>query len=138
VFRVLAILLAAYVGVVVAFEVLVVTLGRRQVARGVEPGEAWLVIGTTDAQGTTETVVAGVESAGQLYVSANHWPRSWYHRVVANPDVEVTRAGERREYRAVPVTGAERERVARDYSLPFAIRLLTGFPPRSFLRLDRR
>lgn len=133
-----AILLVAYVGVVIAFEALVVTLGARQAARGLQPGEDWTVIGTTAANGRVETVVAGVESNGQLYVSANHWPRGWYHRALENPEVDVTRAGERLAYRAVPVTGAERERIIRDYSLPWVIRFLTGFPPRSFLRLDRR
>jgi hypothetical protein len=38
----------------------------------------------------------------------------------------------------VPISGEERDRVARVYSLPFAARLLTGFPPRAFLRLDPR
>ena len=41
-------------------------------------------------------------------------------------------------FRAVPVTGAERDQISRDYSLPFWVRLLTGFPPRSYLRLDPR
>jgi hypothetical protein len=133
-----AILLGAYVGVVVAFETLVVIMGARQATRGLQPGEDWIVIATSDARGSTETVIAGVESDGQLYVSANHWLRGWYHRAVENPDVDVTRAGERLTYRAVPVIGAERKRVARDYRIPWAVRFLTGFPPRSFLRLDRR
>jgi hypothetical protein len=134
----IAILLGAYVGVVIAFATLVVIMGARQATRGVQPGEDWIVIATTDANGSTETVVAGVESDGQLYVSANHWLRGWYRRALENPDVDVTRAGERLTYRAVPVSGAERERIARDYHIPWAIRFLTGFPPRSFLRLDRR
>ena len=134
----IAILLGTYLGVVLAFELLVVTMGARQASRGVQPGEDWIVITTSNANGSAEVVVAGVESDGHLYVCANHWPRGWYRRVVENPDVDVTRAGERLAYRAVPVTGAERERIARDYPLPFAIRFLTGFPPRSFLRLDRR
>lgn len=84
-----------HVGIVIAFETLVVTLGARQAARG------------------------------------------WYRRVLQNPDVKVTRAGEPLRYVAVPVLGKERERVAGDYRLPWAVRFLTGFPPRSFLRLDR-
>lgn len=134
----LAIVLATYAGVVVAFETLVVIMGARQAKRGVQPGEDWIAIATTDANGSTETVVAGVESDGKLYVSANHWLRGWYRRALENPDVYVTRAGERLGYRAVPVSGEERERIARDYHIPWAIRFLTGFPPRSFLRLDRR
>lgn len=133
----LGILLGAYLLLVVAFELLVVVMGSRQAARGVEPGEDWLVITTTDASRSSDTVVAGVESGGRLYVAANHWPRGWYRRAIANPDVQVERGGKRLACRAVPVTGEERERIARDYSLPWAIRLLTGFPPRSFLRLER-
>jgi hypothetical protein len=134
----LAIVLAVYLGLVVAVECLVVTLGKMQAARGVQPGEDWLVITTTDAEGNKDVVVAGVESGGHLYAAANHWPRSWYKRVIENPDVEITRAGERAPYRAVPVVDDERIRIAGDYSLPWVVRLLTGFPPRSFLRLDPR
>ena len=134
----IAILFGIYVGVVVAFATLVVIMGARQAARGVAPGEDWIVIAISDANGSTETVVAGVESDGQLYVSANHWLRGWYRRALENPDVDVTRAGERLPYRVVPVIGVERARIVRDYRIPWAIRFLTGFPPRSFLRLDRR
>jgi hypothetical protein len=116
----------------------VVIMGARQAARGIRPDEAWIVITTTDGNETRDAVVAGVESEGQLYASANHWPRGWYRRVLAHPDVEVTRAGERRPCRAAAVHGEERERIARDYPLPWVVRFLTGFPPRSFLRLDPR
>jgi hypothetical protein len=137
--RWIAIALAAYVASVVAFESLVGFMGSRQAERGVEAGEDWLILTTRDAGGArSDTVVAGVESGGRLYVSANHWPRRWYHRAVANPEVEVVRKGTRTGFRAVPVIGAERDRVVRDYTLPWAIRLLTGFPPRSFLRLEPR
>jgi len=137
--KVLVIALAAYLGVVVAFESLVGFMGQRQANRGLHPGETWVIVTTRDADGTTKnTVVAGVESGGQLYVAANHWPRAWYNRAVANPDVEIARAGEKGARRAVQVTGPERDQIAKDYELPFAIRFLTGFPPRSFLRLDPR
>jgi len=136
--QLLAILLGTYLALVVAFEALVVIMGKRQVARGIAPGESWLLITTTGDSGSTDTVVAGVESGGQLYVAANHWLHGWYDRALANPDVEIRRAGERLAVRAVPVTGEERARIARDYRLPWAIRFLTGFPPRSFLRLDPR
>ena len=96
------------------------------------------MITTKDAGESSDTVVAGAESAGRLYVSANHWPRGWYQRAVANPEVEIVRGGEKTARHAVPVTGAERDQIARDYPLPVWIRLLTGFPPRSFLRLDPR
>ena len=134
----ITVLIGAYVAIVTAFETLVMVMGARQAARGLQPGEDWLVITTSDASGGKETVVAGVESDGQLYVSANHWLRGWYRRALENSDVDVTRAGEQLPNRATPVAGAERERIVRDYPLPWAIRFLTGFPPRSFLRLDRR
>lgn len=135
--KLLAIALAAYLGLVVAFESLVGVMGQRQASRGIQPGEGWLIITTTSADGTAKnTVVAGVESDGKLYVAANHWPRAWYDRAVENPDVAVVRDGEKSARRAVPVTGPELDRITRDYALPWAIRFLTGFPPRSFLRLD--
>jgi hypothetical protein len=135
----LAIGVCVYLVLVVAVESLVGFMGRRQAERGVQPGEDWLVLTTTDAEGARrDTVVAGVESEGHLYVSANHWPRGWYHRALASPEVEVVRGGARAAYRAVPVTGHELTRIVQDYPLPWAIRFLTGFPPRSFLRLDPR
>ncbi|MGH9884855.1 MAG: nitroreductase/quinone reductase family protein [bacterium] len=135
----LAIALVAYVGLVVAFEGLVGFMGKRQAERGVQPGEQWIVITTTDTAGAThDTVIAGVERDGQLYVSANHWPRGWYTRAVAHPDVEVARGPEKKPYRAVPLEGEDRTRIAAQYELPWFIRFLTGFPPRSFLHLDPR
>ena len=136
--RWLVIALAIYAAIVVSFETLVVVMGKRQATRGLQPDEKWLMITTSDARGKNDTVVAGVESAEHLYVSTNHWPRGWYDRALQNPDVEVTRAGETKPYRAVPVTGEERARVEQDYHLPWIVRFLTGFPPRSFLRLDPR
>ena len=57
-------------------------------------------------------------------------------RAVKCSSVTITRAGTRTAYRAVPVAGDERDRAARDYALPWPVRVLTGFPPRAFLRLD--
>ncbi|HEU4429457.1 MAG TPA: nitroreductase/quinone reductase family protein [Myxococcota bacterium] len=137
--KLLAIALVAYLGVVVGFESLVAFMGRRQAEAGLEPGDEWIVITTTDANGSAkDTVVAGWESGGRLYVAANHWPRAWYRRAIAQPEVEIARGGRRSARRAVRVEGEERERVAREYGLPLAIRALTGFPPRAFLRLDPR
>jgi hypothetical protein len=137
--RRLAIALGAYIALVIAFESLVGIMGQRQAASGVGPGESWIVITTTDVDGAPrKTVIAGVESGGQLYIAANHWPRAWYDRAVANPDVEIARAGEQLARRAVPVTGEELARIEEAYRLPLAVRFLTGFPPRSFLRLDPR
>jgi len=126
----IAILLAAYVGVVVAFESLI---GFFQPA-----DESTLVITTTDGDGAHDRVVSRLESDGKLYVAANHWPRAWYERAIADPEVDATVADETRGYRAVPVTGDEHDRIGRQHGLPFVFRVLTGFPPRRFLRLDPR
>jgi hypothetical protein len=140
VIAVLAIAFGGYVALVVTVESLVGVMGKRQAERGLQPGESWLVITTTgDDASTNNTVVAGVVSEGKLYVSANHWPRAWYRRALRNPDVEVERGGEKTPHRAVPVIAEEeRARIARDYRLPLFLRFLTGFPPRSFLRLEPR
>lgn len=127
---------AGYLGVVVAFESLVGYMGRRHARRGVQAGDTWLLITATVDGEDRSVVVAGVESAGRTYVAANHWPRTWYRRVVENPDVRVTVQGRQAVHRAVPVSGDERSRIAREDRLPPIVRFLSGFPPRAFLRLD--
>ena len=125
----IAILLAAYVALVVAFESAIGFLQPQS--------EATLVITTTDASGATrQRVVSRLDSAGQMYVAANHWPRAWYNEVLQHPDVQVTQAGTTAAYRAVPVTEQEYERVNTEHALGLGIRILTGFPPRRFVRLD--
>jgi hypothetical protein len=129
--RIVAIAFLVYVGIVVAFESL---LGFFQPRAG-----STLVITTFDEAGAAhDRVVARLESDGQLYVAANHWPRAWYRRALAHPEVRVALDGVTGEYRAVPVTGAERDRVDRENHLPLPFRILTGFPPRHFLRLEPR
>jgi hypothetical protein len=126
-----AIVLLAYIGIVVAFET---SIGILQPDSG-----STLVITTFDPDGAAhERVVAKLESDGHLYVAANHWPRAWYKRALANPDVAATIDGQKRDYRAVPVASPEHERVDSENSLPAAFRVVTGFPPRYFLRLDPR
>jgi hypothetical protein len=129
--KIAALVVLVYVGIVVAFESLI---GYFQPAAG-----SILVITTLEADGTShDRVVSRLESDGQLYVAANHWPRAWYSRALENPDVQVTLDGEKGDYRAVPVTGAEHDRVDGDNSLGLVFRILTGFPPRYFVRLDPR
>jgi hypothetical protein len=131
VLKIAAIAVLVYVGIVVAFESSIGILQPRDAST--------LVITTFDADGTAhERVVSRLESDGHLYVAANHWPRSWYRRALANPQVQVTLDGEKGDYRAVPVTGEEEGRLAREKPLGPVIRFLTGFPPRRFLRLDAR
>lgn len=129
--KILVILALAYVGVVIVFETL---LGIFQPRSG-----DTLIITTFDEDETAhDRVVSRLESDGQLYVAANHWPRAWYHRALENPDVVVTLDGETSDYRAVSVEGVEHERVDRENALPLVFRILTGFPPRYFLRLEPR
>ena len=129
--KIVAIVVLVYLGIVVAFESLI---GYFQPTPG-----STLVITTFDADGTPhDRVVSRLESGGQLYVAANHWPRAWYNRALENPEVHVSLDGQKGDYRAVPVTGVEHDRVDSENSLGVVFRILTGFPPRYFLRLDSR
>ncbi|MCH2171832.1 hypothetical protein MK489_13695 [Myxococcota bacterium] len=129
--KLVAILFVAYVGIVVIFESLI---GYLQPA-----SESTLVITTTDDDGTrSERVVSRLESQGKLYVAANHWPRAWYNRALENPNVLITMDGEKANYVAVPVSGQEHDRVDAENSLGTMFRVMTGFPPRYFVRLDPR
>jgi len=129
--KIIAIVILVYVGIVVAFESLIGYF---------QPSPASTVVITTfAADGTShDRVVSRLESDGQLYVAANHWPRAWFNRTLENPEVQITLNGEKRDYRAVPVTGVEHDRVEAENSLGVAFRILTGFPPRYFVRLDPR
>ena len=62
--------------------------------------------------------------------------RGWYKQALENPSVQVTVDGVKGAYIAVPVTSEEHDRVDRENSLGMVIRVLTGFPPRYFVRLD--
>ena len=129
--KIVAIVAVAYLGIIVAFESL---LGYFQPAGG-----STLVITTFDGDGAPhDRVLSLLESNSQLYVAANHWPRAWYNRVLEKPEVQVTLDGEKDDFRAVPVTGVEHDRVAGDNNLGVGFRILTGFPPRYFVRLDPR
>ena len=129
VIKALAIALVAYALVVVVFESL---LGYFQ-----PQSEQTLTITTFDANGDAhDRVLTGLRSGGQSYVAVNHWPRAWYHRTLDNPNVRITQDGETADYMAVLVSGEERSRVEADYPAGLVFRILTGFPPRHFLRLD--
>src|SRR6266436_8304862 len=106
--KIIAIAVLAYVAIVVAFESL---LGFTQPTAG-----STLVITTFDKDGTPhDRVVSRLETDGHLYVAANHWPRSWYHRALQNPEVQATVDGKKGAYRAVPVTGMEHDRVESEH-----------------------
>ena len=127
--RRLALVLATYALIVIGFESMIGVL---------QPApDGTLVITTADAEGTrNDRVLAKLESGDQLYIAANHWPRAWYEQALENPEVQVALDGKASSYRAVPVSGEEQARVDADNRLPVAFRILTGFPPRRFLRLD--
>ena len=125
----IALLVLIYIGIIATFESL---LGYFQPA-----GQSTLVITTADEDGTRhDRVLARLQSNGQLYVAVNHWPRAWYGRALENPSVQVSVDGVTGAYLAVPATDEEHDRVNREHSLGIVFRILTGFPPRHFLRLD--
>jgi hypothetical protein len=129
--KVLGIAAIVYVGIVVAFES---AIGVLQPQSG-----ATLVITTFGADGDKhDRVVSRLESAGKLYVAANHWPRAWYERALANPEVQATIDGQQSDYTAMRVEGVEYDQVNGAHALPLVFRLVTGFPPRKLVRLDPR
>ena len=129
VIKIAGVVLVSYVLIVVAFESLI---GYFQPEA---PGT--LVLTTVGEDGAAaDRVLEALESDGRLYVAVNHWPRAWYRRVLANPGVQVTRDGGKRDYVAVPVADEEHARVDRDHPRPLAFLFVTGFPPRRIVRLD--
>ena len=127
----IAIALSVYIVVIATFESLI---GFFQPAGGTT-----LVITTADRDGNTnDRVLARLDSDGKLYVAANHWPRAWYSQALENPKVEATFDGEKGAYLAAQVSKAEHDRLSSEHDTGFMFRVLTGFPPRYFLRLDPR
>ena len=127
----IGIVLISYIALVVVFESM---MGIFQPAGG-----NTLVITTVDEDGgSKDRVLAHLQTEGKSYVAVNHWPRDWYERALANPDVEITIEGETKPYTAVPVDDAEFARVDGEHSRGGVFLFLTGFPPREILRLDPR
>ena len=121
-------LIGIYIGLVVLFES---WLGYSQ-----PTNTNSLVITTFDSMEAKDRVLSAVNNDGKLYVSANHWPRSWYRQTLSNPNVEVLYKGEKKPYLAVPVEGEEHDRLMIEHAHPLTFRILTGFPPRYFIRFD--
>ena len=121
-------LVALYVGLVILFES---WLGYSQ-----PTNTNSLVITTFNDQEGKERVLSAVNNEGKLYVSANHWPRAWYRQALSNPNVKVVYKGEKNSYLAVPIEGKEHKKLMKEHAHPLTFRILTGFPPRYFLRLD--
>ena len=123
----LSVIFGVYVTFVVLFES--VYLGYFQPSFE-ESGIPMLLLTTTDADGeTSDRMLARFETDGKIYLSAHHWPRGWYHRARNNPAVQAQVDGITAAYTAVPISGAEFERVAADHPLPLPVRFLMGFPP---------
>jgi len=121
-------LLAVYIGLVILFES---WLGYSQPTNANS-----LVITTFDSMEAKDRVLSAINNDGKLYVSANHWPRSWYRQTLSNPNVEVLYKGVKKSYLAVPVEGEEHDRLMKEHAHPLTFRILTGFPPRYFVRFD--
>ena len=146
VFKWLGIVAVVYVVLVVLFES--VLLGYNQPSFEDEGGCSGLgqgcgipmiLITTTDDKGqSSDRMLARFNSTdGKIYVSAHHWPRSWYKEAIKNPNVNGEIVGEVKDYVAVPVEGDEFEMVARGFPLPLPAKIMMGFPPkRQILRLD--
>ena len=121
--------LLAYAGLVVAFES---ALGFFQ-----PEDESTFVITTTDEDGvSTDRVLVRNLSGGRLYAAANHWPRSWYNEALENPRVKATVDGVTADFIAVRVDEEEHRQVDAENANGIALRILFGFAPRRFLRLD--
>lgn len=119
----------AYVVVVAGFET---WLGYSQPS-----GKSTLVITTEDSSGTQgDRVLSRLDSQDKIYVSANHWPRRWYRQAMRRPNVEIDTGDGKRPYVAVPVIGDEHDRLLSEHPHTLGFRLLTGFPPRFFVRLE--
>ncbi len=89
-----------------AYLFLVLTLngvaGVVQPELGAGSGEGVLRTFSDDGE-AYERRLAVVDDAGVLWLASVQHFRRWYHRAIANPDVELVRDGEVRRYRAVPV-----------------------------------
>lgn len=76
-----------------------------------ESGEV-VVLETRDAEGAHETRVWVVDDAGSAWLRTGDEKAAWLARLRTNPEVAVTRGGQRGEYRAVPVDDpATRDRI---------------------------
>ena len=96
-----------------------------------------LVLTTTDEDGNEyERLLGRMEIGGVLYLVSNNWLRRWYYRAISHPDAAVTIDGKRMAFTAVELDATDHERLVDKYPMPTWMRILAGFPPRRFLRLD--
>ena len=129
--KVAAIMLAVYIGIIAAAGAYVAYFQPNM------PGV--LVLTTVDTEGKVyDRLLGRFEVDGAYYLTANSWPRRWYNYAITEPNVEVTVDGKRIPFTAVRVEGAEHQRLVEEYPMPLWMRILAGFPPRRFLRLEPR
>ena len=127
--KIIAIFFLCYVTVVAIFESLLAYF---------QPTNSQTLKIITYAEGEPKTrVVNKLYSDEALYVAANHWPRRWYYEAIKNPKVGIKLNDEIIFFRAIPTNLLEDEKVSIENPLPLSFRLLTGFPPRKFLRLEK-
>jgi len=129
--KIALLLVAVYIGIVVIFESM---LGYFQ-----PETQTTLIIKTQNSNGqTSNRVLQQLTSDGQIYVAANHWPRAWYKDALAQPDLMATINGVTASYHVTAVSDAEHERLSSEFAPSIWFKVLTGFPPRRFVRLDPR
>ncbi|MEM1436771.1 MAG: hypothetical protein AAGG11_22170 [Pseudomonadota bacterium] len=129
-FKRLIVLLLIYVGIVVVFESLIGVLQPQS-------DNTMVLTSAADGGATLNRVVTRIEVDGRLYAAVNHWPRAWYGQVLEDPEVNIAMEGASAPYRAANVTDpAEFAAVQAARPLGMVIKLLTGFPPRRFVRFD--
>lgn len=127
--KIIAFAVSAYICIVAAMGALVA------IVQPTMPGV--LVLTTTDAEGREyERLLGRMEIGGVLYLVSNNWLRRWYYRAISHPSVAVTVDGERIAFTAVELDATEHERLVDKYPMPTWMKILAGFPPRRFLRLD--
>ncbi len=130
------------VGLVVVYALLV-TAFETWLGYSQPRGEDNLLITYTGNDGAEQQRVLSLfQSQGELYLAANHWPRGWFTTVKQNPDVHIEFSGDRAgltgDYLAVTIGDDDHDRVLQDNPLPLFARVLMGFPPREFVRLEQQ
>jgi len=71
-------------------------------------GQEVVVLRTSDTQGHARETRAWIaDHEGALWIEAANPEREFYHHIVANPEVELRRAGEWRRYHAVALATPE-------------------------------
>ena len=126
--KIVLILIGLYAASVALFESL---LGYFQ-----PENQATLVVTTFDAGDVgADRVLVRIEHEGELFVAVNHWPRQWYGRLLGNDQVRVRYEDIDARYTASKVLDAEADALDAARPLGLGFRVLTGFPPRYFVRL---